>query len=348
MNKIHLTLAIVLTIGTATTSNAQYWHVLPPLDADHGMCASVSNDDKRIFYLGKDEGGVKNIFAIDVKTQAVTQITKFTDAPVVRMIHVPNKPLIVYMRASKEAPNDYHLYSIDNNGATAPQDLTPTKPGATNIIVGAQYNGRYIYYSSNKTNLAKTDYWRYDVAQNISELVFANDKNYNLQGWSRDQKHTLMMDAAGSKVFISDVETTERYPLYTAPEGRSVLATMWTPDNKQLLVLEHAGVGNELKIMDMASPESLGTTSKTLDTGAITWMAASINGRCFMEMKGETLAVNDYQGQNVTMLQNVVDVTTNPKETMMLQAQHGPDGVKLRIYDMNKKTSGEPIIIKNF
>jgi hypothetical protein len=186
------------------------------------------------------------------------------------------------------------------------------------------------------------------VAQNISELAFANDKGYLLEAWSRDQKRTLMQDTANAKLFISDVETTERFPLYQAPAGRTIRAAMWTPDNKQILVLEGSGTTNELKVMDMASPTTLGTSMKTLDSGNITTIAASINGRCFIETKDGVLAVNDYQGQNITMLPNAVDVATNAKETLMLQAQRGTEGVKLRIYDMNKKTSAEPMIIKNY
>ncbi|MBS1904656.1 MAG: hypothetical protein JSS75_13195 [Bacteroidetes bacterium] len=346
--KIRLTLAAALLCISSAISYGQFWHVMPPLDKDNSINVCYANDDKRIFYLGKDDGGVKNIFAIDVKTLAVTQVTKFSDAPVVRFVGVPGKPFLIYMRASAAHPTDYHLYKIDNNGVTVPEDLTPTGDGIANTIVGAQYNGRYIYYSSNKTNPAKMDFYRYDVAQNISELVFANDKNYSLHAWSRDQKHVLMSDAAGSKLFISDVETTERFPLYSAPQAHSIAAAMWTPDNKQLLVLESDGTTNELKVMDMTTPESVSPTTKTLDTGAVTMIGASINGRCFYERKGDVLAVNDYQGQNITMLPNGIDVTTNAKETMMLQVQHGADGVKLRIYDMTKKAGAEPIIIKNY
>lgn len=348
MTRFHLTLAVALTIVFNTQGRAQFWHTLPSLDQDHSINVAYSNDDKRIFYLGTNDGGVRNIYAIDVKAQAVSPITNFEDAPVVRMLPVPGKPKIVFMRASKDHPTDFHLYLIDNKGVDAPQDLTPTKEGVSNIIVGAQYNGRYIYYSSNKTNQAKTDYYRYDVAQNISELVFANDKQYILQAWSRDQKHVLMMDAAASRLFISDVETTERYPLYQCAQGHTIIAGMWTPDNKQLLVLEHDGATNALMVMDMTTPESVSPTPKTLDTGAITSLAASINGRCFMQRKDGVLAINDYQAQNVMLLPNAVDAMTNARETMMLQVQHGPEGMKLRIYDLNKKTAGEPIIIKNF
>jgi hypothetical protein len=60
------------------------------------------------------------------------------------------------------------------------------------------------------------------------------------------------------------------------------------------------------------------------------------------------LAANDYQAQNAMLLPNGVDVATNAKETMMLQVQHGTEGMKLRIYDLAKKTAAEPIILKNF
>jgi hypothetical protein len=254
--------------------------------------------------------------------------------------------MLVYMKASKDQPNDYHIFRIDNNAKNEPEDLTPTKPRVQNIIVGEQFNGRYVYYSTNKRNPAKTDYYRYDAQQNLPELVFTNDKDNKLMAWSRDESKVMMTDGAAQKIFLSDVQTTERFPLYTAAPGNTIATAMWTPDNKQLFVCESNGSGATTKALNFTTPTSISTDAKFLDSGAITFINASINGRCYMEKKGESFAIQDYQNSTVTILQGVTDVAANAKETYLVQSYVLDDGLKFRIYDLNKKSSFEPILVK--
>ncbi|HYM21088.1 MAG TPA: hypothetical protein VEW28_08815 [Candidatus Kapabacteria bacterium] len=344
--KIRILVTVLLLSTVFANLHAQFWHVLPPLEEDNSVGTTFSNDDKRIYYLATDSLGKKNIFAIDIKTQTVMQITKFTDAPVVRFFHLPNKPSLVYMKATADHPTDYHIYRTDNNAKDQPEDLTPTKPGVQNIILGEQYNGRYVYYSTNKRNPSKLDYYRYDAAQNISELVFTNDKAHTLVAWSRDESKVLMLDPSMSKLFLSDVQTTERFPLYTPAAGKKILTAMWTPDNKQLFVLESGGSYAESRAFELTSPTSISSNSKLLDSGAITYINASINGRCFMEMKNDILGVNDYKTESVTILQHITDAVTNAKETYLLECYTLTGALKFRIYDLTKKSSFEPIVVK--
>ena len=194
-----LCFSVVLILIVSFDAKAQYWGVQPLSSDTTSLNAFFSNDDKRVMYLGKAASGFANIYAYDLKATGSTQITDVSDGSIVKFYQVPNKPLLIYMKASAGKPTDYHLYKIANIPKGAPEDLTPTKEGVSNIMLGASYNGRYVYYSSNKSNFTKTDFYRYDIAQNISELVFANDKNYELMSWTKDQNLVLLKEPLTSR-----------------------------------------------------------------------------------------------------------------------------------------------------
>src|SRR5688572_18889350 len=131
-----------------TPASAQFWQTLQPIEGEGPICACFSQDEKNIYFVSKDSG-VANVFKVPIKGGAPTQVTKFVDAPVVRALHIVNRPMIVYMRAASPGTTDYHLYRIADDGSGEPLDVTPTEPGVQNEIIGASYNGRYVYYRSN-------------------------------------------------------------------------------------------------------------------------------------------------------------------------------------------------------
>ncbi len=337
MKKI-LILAILLIVSSA---RAQYWHVIPYSATEHSVNPGFSPEDKkgnyRIYFI--DNG---NIFGLDPKKDSVFQITQaLSGNPVVRMTHLLGSNGIIYMQGQVGNSTDYHLYRIADTGSTSAEDLTPTKLGVQNIMLGASYNGRYIYYSSNKVNLAKTDFYRYDIAQNISEIVFANTKQLEFMGWSRDQNLALIKDPATQKLFGSDVQTTERYNFYTA--SQKILLAEWSVDGKQLLVLEEGSGGTELKALPVTSLTSVGTTSQTVTTG-ISNIDFTNNGKFTIETKANVMYVKDAAtGAEVYTSPNLVEVSANPKETQLLFVEQTADGKKMKLYDVAKKA-----VVKEF
>jgi hypothetical protein len=336
MKKI-LILACLFAISSA---RAQYWHVMPYSATEHTVNAGFSTEDKkgnyRIYFL--DNG---NIFGLDPKKDSTYQVTQALPGnPVVRMIHLLGKNDIVYMQGQVGNATDYHLYRIADSGSAA-EDLTPTKLGVQNIMLGASYNGRYIYYSSNKTNLAKTDYYRYDIAQNISEIVFANTKQLELMGWSRDQNLVLIKDPTIQKLFGSDVQTTERYNFYTA--SQKILMAEWSVDGKQLLVLEEGSGGTELKALPVTSLTSVGTTSQTITSG-ISTIDFSNNGKYSIETKAGVMTVKDAAtGAEIYTSPNLVEMSTSQKETQLLLVERTAGGKKMKLFDPVKK-----MVVKEF
>ena len=188
-------------------SNAQYWRALPALSPETSQILSFSNDEKFVIYAAT-ENGVSNIYRIAVKGGTPEAITNYTDGKVIRPISTVGKNWVVYMRPTA-GESDFHLFRVSQDGKIAAQDVTPTKPGVNNVIVGASYNGRYVYYTSNQTSADKHDVYRYDVWQNISELVFANPKDFQPVSWNKEQTKVALHEPATGKLSSYDINTTE-------------------------------------------------------------------------------------------------------------------------------------------
>ncbi len=192
---------------TPAISNAQYWRALPALSPETSQILSFSNDEKYVIYAAQ-ELGVRNIYRVPVKGGAPEAITGFIDGTVLRPISTVGKNWVVFMRPTA-GESDHHLFRISQDGKIPPQDVTPTRAGVNNVIVGASYNGRYVYYTSNQTSLDKHDVYRYDVWQNISELVFANPKDFQPVSWNKEQTLVALIQPASGKMTSYDINTTE-------------------------------------------------------------------------------------------------------------------------------------------
>ncbi len=202
-------------------AHAQYWHVMPPIGKGDEVDAGFSNDEKKIFYLSS-EGGIGNVWSMVIADKyggiiaspknPPVQITKFTDRGIVRFLHLPSRPEIVFMRATENG-RDFHIYRMKDDGSEQPQDLTPGGDGVTNQILGTSYNGRYVYYTGNVVHHDKVDVYRYDTQQFTSDLIFPNDKDYEMLAWTKDQTKLLVEDSTRNTLMFYDIETTERTPV---------------------------------------------------------------------------------------------------------------------------------------
>jgi hypothetical protein len=222
--KLRIALAFFIVYSSSfiiSPVRAQFWHVLPPVAKGDEIAAGFSNDEKKIFYLNT-EGGVGNVWSMIIMDKyggiiagpknPPVQITKFTDHGIVRFSHLLNRPEFVFMRATENG-KDFHIYRMKDDGSEQPQDLTPGGVGITNEIIGASYNGRYVYYTNNAVHRDKVDVYRYDTQQFTSDLIFPNDKDYQVLAWTRDQNKLLVEDSSANTLMYYDIETTERTPI---------------------------------------------------------------------------------------------------------------------------------------
>ena len=323
---------------------AQLWHALPAIsETANKPEAQFSNDEKKVFFLN-GTGGVENIWSAIIADKwggiiagpknPPVQITKFTDHGVARFLHLLGSADLIYMRATENG-KDYHIYRIADNGSGSPQDLTPGPEGITNIILGASYNGRYIYYSSNKINRDKTDVYQYDTQQNISENVFPNDKDYIALAWTRNQTKLLMQRPSTGALSIYDMETTDREPI-TPPNLDSVLEATLDPISQDILLLmRHSG-----STVEYGRPFASGSWKQVPEDGA-DWFDFSPGAKYEILRYGNAWQVRDRASVTALPLPSgSIPLEFNSKETMLLYAMPANNGAsQLYLYDISKKSS---------
>jgi hypothetical protein len=338
-------LRFLLFFGLLVSSNlsyGQFWSTLQPIEGEGPICACFSQDEKNIYFVSK-EGGVANVFKVPVKGGAPMQVTKFVDAPVVRAMHIVNRPLVVYMRSATPGTDDYHIYRIADDGSGEPLDVTPSAPGVRNEIIGASYNGRYIYYRSNKINRGKWDTYRYDVQQNLSELIFPNDKDFKVLAWSRDHGKLLIEDPSTGTLYNFDITTTERTKLAEPQKPGEFRQSMFSPSNKEVLVLAKSESAMEARSFDIS-----GGNWKTLKAGDYIGMDFSINGKyTIIHCPDKTLLTETSTGTEITLPQGAKEIMVAPKETQLLYTiEDAGGGKKLFLYDIPKAKSTELALVR--
>jgi Tol biopolymer transport system component len=246
MTFLRVSLLALILFVLPQVSNAQYWRALPALSPETTQILSFSNDEKFVIYTS-NENGASNIYRLAVKGGAPEAVTSYTDGKVYRAISTVGKNWVVYMRPTA-GEGDNHLFIVSQDGKIAPRDVTPTKPGVNNIIVGASYTGRYVYYTSNQTSADKNDVYRYDVWQNISELVFANPKDFKPVSWSKEQSKVVLVDPATSKTIAYDINTTEVTDHPGEDQERSINGRFNIHRAESSVVLNDAKSGEELPL----------------------------------------------------------------------------------------------------
>jgi hypothetical protein len=186
---------------------AQYWSVW---QKTHNITLGLSADEKWAFFIQKNDAGVENIYKVELKTNTVTPVTNFTERPVLSGIVLFGKPAVVFARATSIKGDDIHLYRINVLTTDPPVDFIPKDGSSVKRILGMADNGRYVYYLADKGPGTHVDTYRYDTQQYITELAFANDKDYETLCWSHDQTQLLLRDPKTGNYYRYSIESTDK------------------------------------------------------------------------------------------------------------------------------------------
>ncbi|MEI8134785.1 MAG: hypothetical protein WCH46_06865 [bacterium] len=348
-------LVLVIAILSANTVHAQYWCVWKHTN---GIVLGLSSDEKWAFFLQKNDAGVQNIYKVELKTNFVTPVTNFTERPVISGIVIFGKPAIIYLRAASNTGSDVHVYRVDVLGTDPPIDITPKDEISSKKILGLAYNGRYVYYTSDKGPGTKKDTWRYDCQQYILELAFTNDKDYETLCWSRDQTHLLLRDPNTREIFSHDIETTDNVQVQIPIDATKIQTAFYGPMNTTMLMLTNGSVITA----KMSSPtavdpiDNIEAASKFKD---VTGVELSLNGKythlVFADPKNfHEKIIETASGVELALNPdpNPVDLVIGPKESSVLymgsskELRKGIANNSLYLYDFVKKTTKELTLIK--
>ncbi len=332
--------SLLLLFAFSHSANAQYWS---RWYKPHNVTIGFSADEKWAFFIQKNAVGIDNIFKVEMKTNAVTPVTDFNERPVLSAIAIFGKPAVVFARATTTKGDEIHLYRVNVLTADEPVDFTPTSGPSNKTIIGMAYNGRYVYYLSDKGPNSKTDTYRYDATQYITELALANDKDYKTLCWSRDQTHLLIRDPKTLTVFSYSIETTDKQKVELPFDGDDLKTVFYDPMNTSFYMINK---GNQLALSKITAS---GTSD--VETGAyysgIDGAELSLNGKYIhTSTNGAEKVMDNVSHTFLDLPQGGYDMVIGPKESSVLYTSTDALGVKLFVYDIAKKTSKELTVIK--
>jgi Tol biopolymer transport system component len=332
---------VLFFLSCTVSVRAQYWGVW---QKTHNITLGLSQDEKWVFFLQKNEAGITNIYRIELKTNAVTPVTNFTDRPVLSGIVLFGKlPAVVYARAASAKGDDIHLYRINIMTTDPPVDFTPKDATSSKQIIGLAYNGRYVYYYSDKGPGSHKDTYRYDTQQYIIEQAFPNDKDYETLCWDREQTHLLLRDPRTLDVYNYNIETTDRQKIDLPFVGNELKTAFYDPMNTSFYLINK---GNQLA----RSKITAGGTSDVemvASWSGINMAELSLNGKYMHVIIEKSEKIMDMTTNGYLELPGgSFDFIISPKETSVLFVNKDAGKDKLYLYDIAKKTSKELTTIK--
>jgi hypothetical protein len=332
---------IIFFLFHSHTASAQYWSVW---QKTHTITLGLSQDEKWAFFMQKNDAGITNIYKVELKTNAVTPVTNFTDRPVLcGIILLGKSPAVVYARAATAKGDDVHLYRINVLTTDPPVDFTAKDGTSSKQILGLAYNGRYVYYLSDKGAGSHKDTYRYDTQQYITELAFANDKDFETLCWDREQTHLLLRDPKTLNVYNYNIETTDKQKIELPFVGDELKTAFYDPMNVSFYMISK---GNQLAL-GKVTPENGGDVSTVASWGGILAVNLSLSGKYFHTILKDSEKIMDAATNFfVPLPEQSFDLVIAPKETSILYLRVDGGATKLYLYDIGKKTSKELTTIK--
>lgn len=159
---------------------------------------SFSHDEREIL-VTSNRTGVFNAFSIPVNRGPASQLTFSTDEAIRAISFFPNDRRILYLR-DKGGIENTHLCIGETDGREV--ELTPGERVKSGFI-GWNGDGKYFYYTANKSGQHCGDAYRVDADTYERSLICRNDDNYLIARVSPDGEYLSLVKYEG--LSISDL-----------------------------------------------------------------------------------------------------------------------------------------------
>ncbi len=169
--------------------------------------ASFSADGKRIL-VSSNESGIFNTFSLPVAGGKAEALTKSTTDSIFAVSYFPNDNRILYTRdAGGNEQNRLYVLELDGKE----RDLTP------GVKLKAQFgqwsqDGKAFFVLTNERDGRFFDVYRYDAKTYERTLFYKEEKGYQPEGSSNDQKWIALAKTnttSDSDIFLYSVATQE-------------------------------------------------------------------------------------------------------------------------------------------
>lgn len=182
--------------------------------------ASFSHDESKLL-LTSDATGVYNVYSVPVAGGPLEQLTRSSTNATYAVSWFPNDNRFLF--TADQGGNELnHLYVRELSGEE--RDLTPGERLKANFLSWSQ-DGKNFFASTNERDPRFFDVYRYATDGYARELIFKNDKSWNIGGVSPDGRWISLMqvnDNADSDVYLYDTTKPDAAPaLVTSHSGKA-------------------------------------------------------------------------------------------------------------------------------
>src|ERR1035437_727571 len=196
--KLHIQIIIIIILSSVFVAGAQTYSIQQYLNIRSASAPTFSPDAKQIAYL-TNVTGTNQVWAIDLPNGKPRQLTNYDDnVGFVRWLSDGSG--IIFGKAHGGDENtQFYWMPPDGIGVRA---LT-TDPAVRHNFGNVSWDGKTIYYASNKRNRNYFDIYSMDIASGREELLYQQDGNNELAAVN-DSGSKLIVSRSGTELSLDN------------------------------------------------------------------------------------------------------------------------------------------------
>lgn len=198
----------------------------------------VFSEDELKILMSSDESGIFNVYEINIENGNKTQVTNSKEDAYFAIDYVPRSNNILYS-ADKGGNEISHIYLLERSGKT--KDLTPGENEKA-MFAGWSDDERSMIYLSNKRDPQFFDVYKMDIGIWEPEMVYQNDKGFQLEGISHDLNLLVLsqpITTSENKLFLYNREKDDMKEI--SSEKGSYTASGFSQDDEYMYYITDVG-----------------------------------------------------------------------------------------------------------
>ena len=200
-------LSILMMSCTESLNNIEQYSIETLMSNNRTSGGYFSKDANKLIY-SSDKSGIFNIYEVDLKTNEEIQLTDSKEESFFARGYSPTTGEVIYS-ADKGGNENSHIYIIRDGKSI---DLTPGKNTKASFF-GWTKDELEMYVISNSRDPRFFDLYKIDIKTLSSEMVFKNDRGYNINSISNNDNYlvlSLNISRSEQKLFLFDFKRTQQ------------------------------------------------------------------------------------------------------------------------------------------
>ena len=218
-------------------SNLKEYSIEQFMDNESIFGSSFSHDEKNLL-VGSDKSGIYNAYKLNIESGEMTALTKSADKTIRPMSYFPKDDRFLFM-SDNNGDEINHIFLSELDGST--KDLTPAE-GARSSFRGWNKEKTAFYFSSNKRDPQFMDFYKMDISDFSSKLLYQNDEGFDLGGISNDEKYVTLskvVDSNNNDFYVMDLASGKRTKINEELSASGIAD--FSLDSKHLYYTTNAG-----------------------------------------------------------------------------------------------------------